>query len=240
MPTTRLAVALLFASLATAVCRADEPVDYLNEVKPRLTQHCNGCHGPKMQKAKLRLDTAALARKGGANGPALVPGKADDSLLIQALKGANDVTQMPYKKPALSPGQIRLLAAWINQGAKAPADEVADDGTGRSHWAFKPPVRPTLPSVKTAAWVRNPIDRFILARLEKEGIQPSAEADKVTLICRLSLDLLGLPPSIQEIDAFVMDKRPDAYEHLVDRLFQSPHYGERWGRHWLDLARYAD
>src|SRR5437899_2105746 len=205
MPTARLAVALLVGSLATPVCCADEPVDYLSDVKPLLAQHCNGCHGAKMQKAKLRLDTAALARKGGASGPAIVAGKADESLLIQALKGTNDVTQMPYKKPPLPQGQVRLLTAWINQGAKAPADEVADDGTGRSHWAFKSPVRPALPAVKNAAWVRNPIDRFILARLEKEGIRPSAEADKLTLVRRLYLDLLGLPPSIAELDAFLAD-----------------------------------
>src|SRR5438552_12285983 len=135
---------------------------------------------------------------------------------------------------------VAVLAAWINQGAKVPANEVVGaSATQKKHWAFVAPVRSAPPQVRNTAWVRNPIDRFILARLEKEGIAPSPEADRVTLIRRLSLDLLGLPPSVDEVDAFVADQRPDAYERLVDRLLDSPHYGERWGRHWLDLARYA-
>jgi len=148
---------------------------------------------------------------------------------------------MPFQRTLLTPDQIALLKAWIDQGAEAPASEQPDDGNGPStHWAFLPPVRPSLPEVKDKHWVRNEIDRFILARLEKEGLRPSPEADRVTLIRRVSLDLLGLPPTLQEVDAFLADTRPDAYERLVDRLLKSPHYGERWGRHWLDLARYAD
>src|SRR5207248_1583053 len=131
--------------------------------------------------------------------------------------------------------------AWIDQGAKAPAEEtVAAALAASKHWAFRPPIRPPEPAVKNAGWVRNPIDRFILARLEKEGIAPSPEADRVTLVRRLSLDLLGLPPGPEETDEFVNDLRPDAYERLVDQLLASPHYGERWGRWWLDAARYAD
>ncbi|HMF15720.1 MAG TPA: PSD1 and planctomycete cytochrome C domain-containing protein [Gemmataceae bacterium] len=223
-----------------AVGRADPPVDYLREVKPILAQHCFSCHSAKIHKGKLRLDTAALMRKGGTSGPAIVPGKAGKSLLVHALNGTNDVTQMPYKKPALADKQIRVLAAWIDQGAKAPDNEIADDGTGRHHWAFQAPKRYPLPTVKDAAWVKNPIDYFILARLEREGIRPSPEAERSTLIRRLYLDLLGLPPTIEEVDAFLADRRPGAYERLVDRLLASPHYGERWGRHWLDLARYGD
>jgi mono/diheme cytochrome c family protein len=232
-------VVFLFFGFAAA-CRADPPVDYLREVKPILAQHCYSCHSAKIHKGKLRLDTAAFMRKGGRSGPVIVPGKASASLLIHALKGTNDVTQMPYKKPPLKEKQIRNLASWIDQGAKAPAKEIADDGTGRSHWAFQPPVRHKLPAVKDKDWVINPIDYFILARLEKEGIQPSPQAERTTLIRRLYLDLLGLPPTIAEVDAFLADRRPGAYERLVDRLLASPHYGERWGRHWLDLARYAD
>src|SRR5262249_7015223 len=128
------------------------------------------------------------------------------------------------------------------EGAPAPAGELPQKPTAgeANHWAFQPPQRPSVPAVRHTSWVRNPIDNFILARLEKEGLQPSPEADRVTLLRRLSLDLLGLPPSPEEVEAFVNDPRPDAYERLVDRLLQSPHYGERWGRHWLDLARYAD
>jgi hypothetical protein len=219
---------------------AQGTVDYVRDVKPIITQHCVSCHGAKMAKGKLRLDTAAFMRKGGNSGPAIVPGKAGQSSLIDALKGTNDFTAMPFKKPALAEKQVRLLEAWIDQGAKAPADEVADDGSGRNHWAFQPPQRPPLPATKDARWPRNPIDRFILARLEQEGIKPSPEADPVTLVRRVYLDLLGLPPSSEELETFLADRRGDAYERLVERLLASPHYGERWGRHWLDLARYAD
>jgi mono/diheme cytochrome c family protein len=214
--------------------------DYTTDVKPLLAKHCIECHGPKVQKAKLRLDTAEFLRKGGAGGTILVPGKSADSVLIQAVKGTDGVTLMPYKRPALKDEQIRLLAEWIDQGAKSPAGEKADDGSGRNHWAFQRPVRPELPALKDVSSVRNPIDRFILARLEKAKIRPAAEADRVTLMRRVYLDLLGLPPSLEEVEAYLADTRADAYERLVDKLLESPHHGERWARHWLDLARYAD
>jgi mono/diheme cytochrome c family protein len=220
-----------------AAARADQPVDYLRDVKPILARHCTSCHGEKAKKGGLRLDTAASLRKGGSSGPGLVPGKSAQSLLIHAVKGTDGMTPMPYKAPALSGAQIRTLAAWIDQGAKAPAHEKAG---AAGHWAFQPPVRPAFPAVKDARRVHNPIDRFVLAQLEERGLRPSPEADRATLIRRLSLDLLGLPPSPHEVAAFLADRAPDAYERLVERLLASPHYGERWGRHWLDLARYAD
>src|SRR5262249_7530599 len=137
--------------------------------------------------------------------------------------------------------EVGLIRAWVEQGADWPKDAGTGTGTPKSkHWAFQPPKRHAPPKTAQADWMRNPIDAFILARLEKEKIQPSPEADRVTLVRRLSLDLLGLPPAPAEVDAFVKDKRPEAYERLVERLLASPHYGERWGRHWLDLARYAD
>jgi mono/diheme cytochrome c family protein len=219
---------------------ADLP-DYLRDIKPILAKNCYSCHGPEKQRSGLRLDTAAAAVKGGDSGPAIVPGNSKDSRLIKALTGADDVVQMPPKGEKLTAEQVALLKKWIDAGAKAPAGEVAETVNPKMrHWAFQPPVRPAEPAVKNAAWVRNPIDRFILARLEKEGIAPSPEADRATLIRRLSLDLTGLPPTVKEVDDFLADTRPDAYERLVDRLLGSPHYGERWGRHWLDLARYAD
>jgi mono/diheme cytochrome c family protein len=217
----------------------DAPVDYSREINPILRQHCVICHGAKEAKSRLRLDTAALALKGGSSGPAVVPGKSKDSLLIDAVKGINGATRMPLKGMALNPKQIELLAAWIDQGAKHPADEKADVAPA-DHWAFKAPERPRVPVVNNKAWIRNGIDAFILARLEKKGIGPSPAADKVTLVRRVYLDLLGLPPTPQEVDRFLADLSPDAFERLVDRLLASPHYGERWARPWLDQARYAD
>jgi hypothetical protein len=224
---------LVLASTA----RADPKVDYARDVKPILSRHCYSCHGEKMKKGGLRLDTAAALLRGGSSGPGFVPGKPAASLLLQAVKGSDGMTRMPYKAPALTEQQIRTLAAWVDQGAKSPPGEKAG---AAGHWAFQPPARSLLPAVKDAKWVRNPIDQFILARLEGEGVRPSPEAPRATLVRRLYLDLLGLPPSPREVEDFLADTRPNAYELLVERLLANPHYGERWGRHWLDLARYAD
>jgi hypothetical protein len=218
---------------------AADAADYTRDVKPILAQRCVGCHGPQKQRGGLRLDAAATIRKGGNKGPAVVPGKSADSLLVKAVTAAEGVKSMPPKGPPLAADEIAVLTAWIDAGAAVPADEVVAPAASK-HWAFQPVARPEPPAVKNADWVRNPIDRFILARLEKEGITPSPEADRVTLIRRLCIDLTGLPPTPREVDGFVADDRPDAYEKVVDRLLASPHYGERWGRHWLDLARYAD
>jgi mono/diheme cytochrome c family protein len=233
-----LSLAALCLPLPAAA--AAEPVDYLRDVKPLLAKTCYACHGADKQRSGLRLDTAAAALEGGNSGPAVVPGKSGDSLLIKAVTAADGVSAMPPKEPRLTPQQVAILRAWIDAGAKAPAGELAEAPKATTHWSFRPPLRPAPPAVKDGAWVRNPIDRFVLARLDRDGIRPSPEADRVTLIRRLSLDLIGLPPTPQEVDAFVADARPDAYERLVDRLLASPHYGERWGRWWLDLARYAD
>jgi mono/diheme cytochrome c family protein len=232
-----LPVALLPLTLPL---HAAEPVDYVHEIKPILAKSCYGCHGPDKQRSGLRLDTAAFALRGGNAGPAMVPGKSQDSRLFKAVTGTDNVPLMPPKGPRLTATEVALLQAWIDQGAKGPKDEAAEKPARSKHWAFRAPVRPPEPAVQNAAWPRNAIDHFILARLEKEGIAPSPEADRVTLLRRVSLDLLGLPPSPREVEDFVNDLLPDAYERLVDRLLASPHYGERWGRHWLDLARYAD
>ncbi len=227
----------LLLAAAPAVAPSPGPVDYVRDVKPILAQNCVKCHGPDKRRNGLRLDTAAGARKGGESGPAVVPGDSTRSRIILAVTASDGVKPMPPTGPPLDAAQVAVLKAWIDAGAAAPADEVA---AGSAHWSFQPVVHPAEPAVKNEAWVRNPIDRFILARLEKEGVAPSPEADRPTLIRRLSLDLLGLPPSPREVDDFVADPSPDAYEKLVDRLLESPHYGERWGRRWLDLARYAD
>ena len=232
-------IAFLFGAVGPVY--SYQSVDYLRDVKPVFASNCYGCHGAKVQMAGLRLDTGAAILKGSMSGPVVVPGSSAESKLIRAVTGAEGAVRMPFKKPPLKEEEIARIKAWVDQGAKVSEAELADDGRAvQTHWAFLPPVRPALPEVHNPQWVRNEIDRFVLARLEKEGIAPSPEADRVTLIRRLSLDLLGLPPSIEEVDAFLADKRPDAYERLLDRVLQSPHYGERWGRHWLDLARYAD
>ena len=233
-------VLLATALLAVIAFRtpAAEPVDYLRQIKPVLAAHCYKCHGASQQKAGLRLDTAALALTGGRTGPALKPGDSSASLLVQAISGTHaELPRMPFKNPPLADSQIALVKNWIDQGAKSPASEAPETS---KHWAFNAPQRPAIPVVQQTAWPRTAIDHFVVARLEKEKIAPSPEADRVTLIRRLSLDLIGLPPSPAEVDAFVADRAPDAYPRLVERLLESPHYGERWGRWWLDVARYAD
>jgi mono/diheme cytochrome c family protein len=219
---------------------AQQKVDFAKDIEPILSSHCYTCHGPKKQESSLRLDNKADALKGGENGRDIIPGKSIESVLIQAVSGAREDLKMPKKGERLTAAQVGLLRAWIDQGADWPADAVANRKDPRDHWAFKAPVRPQIPAAKISARARNPIDNFIFARLEKEKLKPSPEADRTTLLRRLSLDLIGLPPTIAEVDAFLADKRPDAYERQVERLLASPHYGERWGRHWLDAARYAD
>ncbi len=230
------------ACLAIAsVALGDEPVDYARDVRPILEKNCYSCHGVTRQRAGLRLDSAAGAIRGGDSGPAIKAGDSAGSLLVLAVTGAEDVTKMPPKGPRLSEREIAVLRAWIDQGASAPREEVrAVERSSSDHWSFQPVVRGDPPAVENAAWARNPIDRFVLARLEKEGLSPSPEADRATLIRRLYLDLLGLPPSPEEAGEFLNDGGEGAYERLVDRLLSSAHFGERWGRHWLDVARYAD
>ncbi len=218
---------------------ADAPApDYLTEVKPLLAAHCVRCHGATKPRGDLRLDTAGELAKGGQSGRTVVPGDAGHSPLVAAVLGQGGAERMPYKKPPLSDEEIDVLRRWIDAGARAPAQEIPS--LPPVHWAFVPPIRPVPPVLKGAAGIRNPIDPFVLAPLERAGIRPSPEADRATLIRRVSLDLTGLPPTSAEVDAFFEDEQPQAYERLVERLLASPHYGERWGRLWLDAARYAD
>ena len=222
--------------------RSARPVDFLEDIQPVLSKNCYECHGPEKQKGGLRLDDKSSALKGGDSGPLLVAGKSADSLLIQAVLGSKpDRERMPKNRDPLTQAQTELLRVWVDQGANWPETAVAANKKDwHKHWAFHPPVRPGLPPVRSRHWVRDPVDSFVLARLEHEHLKPSREADKVTLLRRLSLDLIGLPPSIAEVDAFLADRSPEAYEKQVERLLASPHYGERWGRLWLDAARYAD
>lgn len=235
---------LAFACMAARAGAEDAP-DYNADIKPILVRSCFRCHGEEKQESGLRLDTTAGAREGGYSGAAVVPGKSAESLLIHAVNGTNDATRMPPdgEGDRLSAAEVILLGKWIDAGASIPADSEVVVTNGRrssEHWAFHAVVRPELPVVRSADWIRTPIDAFVLARLEQEKLAPAPEADRATLIRRVSLDLVGLPPSPEEVEAFLLDNRADAYERVVDRLLASPHYGERWGRHWLDLARYAD
>jgi hypothetical protein len=209
-----------------------------NRVQPILKASCLPCHNAGNRSSGLALDSREDVVKGGKRGPAAQPGSPDKSLLIEAVEQKGNL-KMPMGRDRLTPDQIDALRQWIED--KLPwATEAAKKPRNWDHWAFQPPKHATPPPVKDTAWVRNPIDSFILARLERENLKPSPEADRYTLLRRVSLDLTGLPPTLEEIRDFVGDTSPDAYQKVVDRLLASPHYGERWGRHWLDLARYAD
>jgi mono/diheme cytochrome c family protein len=229
------AVPLLLAGTASL---ASAQVDYVRDVKPILAKHCYRCHGASQQKGGLRADTVAFLKEGGDTGASLTPGDSRASILVQVLLGTHeDISQMPYKKPALADADVAAIRAWIDAGAAAPVNEVPDKAV---HWSFVAPVRPDVPAVARRDWSRTVVDRFILARLEKEKIAPAPEADRAALLRRVSLDLTGLPPTPAESAAFLADRAPDAYERAVDRLLASPHYGERWARLWLDVARYSD
>ena len=249
---TLVAVIVVVATMGFVVARAADPdpaqADFFEKkIRPLLADHCYECHGrkPDTLKGSLRLDTRAGLAKGGATGPALVAGKPEESLLYLAVQGkAQDLERMPPKKadkPPLSTAQIADLAAWIRAGAVDPrTDAPPAPGDPALHWAFRKPVPPPLPAVRDPAWPRRDLDRFVLARLEEKGLAPTPEADRRTLLRRATHDLTGLPPTPAEMDAFLADTAPDAYERAVDRLLNSPRYGECWGRHWLDVARYAD
>ncbi len=234
MRSTSLIISLAFVLLAPPAA-VGAGVDYAKEVKPLIATACVQCHGAAQAKGGLRLDTAAAALKGGENGAVIVAGKSDESLLVKLVQGPHgQLPQMPYQRSPLSVEQVALIKRWIDEGASAPADEVPSQWT---HWAFVAPRRPAVPGNVPD---QNRIDAFIRARLETEGIKPSPVASRETLIRRVSLDLTGLPPTLADVRAFVSNRDPKSYERLVDRLLASPHFGERWARHWLDLARYAD
>lgn len=233
-----LALAWSLTGLALGAAAGDDPVDYAGSIKPILARRCLGCHGPEKQKAGLRLDARKLALKGGDSGPAIVPGKAAESAVLERIVTSDASIRMPLQKPALPAAEIDLLRRWIDQGATWP--ETESGRRASSHWSFRPIANPELPTVQNASWPRDPIDRFVLAGLEPLGIAPAREADQPTLLRRLSLDLTGLLPTPEEVAAFLADPGPNAYEKAVDRLLASPAFGERWAGYWLDLARYAD
>ena len=238
--TLRILCALALVVVATQV-RSQQPakvVDFRSDIQPILAKNCVGCHQGGAAPADLRLDSAAALVKGSLSGKVIVPGNAQESLLVRRISNKTGVG-MPPTGP-LSDDQIALITTWVDQGAKIPEPLLTEQTAAPKHWSYVKPVRAALPAVKNMAWIHNPIDRFVLARLEKEGLSPSPEASKETLIRRVSLDLNGVLPTPAEVDSFVNDSRPDAYERLVDRLLASPRYGERWATPWLDYARYGD
>ncbi len=214
-------------------------VDFERDVQPLLAKHCAECHGTMKQESGFRVDRRDAAMLGGDSGVAINPGNSAQSKLIHYVAAIDPDKAMPPDGPRLSDEAVGVLRAWIDAGAKWP-DSHSGETTAHAHWAYKPLRLDPPPEVIRADWPANAIDRFVLAKLESLGVSPSRQADRYTLIRRLSLDLTGLLPSIAEVDAFVGDARPEAYEALVDCLLESPHFGERWGRHWLDMARYAD
>ena len=235
-----LGLLLLPAAMAAGDDAAN--VDYSTRIKPLLARYCAACHGAQKQQSGLRIDSGRGIMDGGDSGPAIVPRDATKSLLIQAVTGVEGVSKMPPEGPRLTADEIRLLQDWIAAGATFPQDEVAVAAARKAaeHWSFQAVKHPVPPSVAGAGFVRTPLDSFIVARQEFVKLSPSADADRATLIRRASFDLRGVPPSPDEIHEFLEDASPDAFERLVDRLLASPHFGERWGRDWLDVARYAD
>jgi hypothetical protein len=216
-----------------------ESVDYASQIKPILSSRCYACHSALRQQSGLRLDTAAMLIEGGDSGAAIEPGKSADSLVVQYISGDGGMRMPPEEDgAALTDAQVALIKQWIDEGAKAPDEQTPPDP--RDHWAYKPPVRSALPTVKNAASVRSPVDAFLAADHESRGLKPAPPADKATLLRRLYFDLVGLPPTTEELTAFLADESPDAYEKVADRLLASPQYGERWGRHWMDVWRYSD
>lgn len=233
---------VLFALLSFALtARLDAGVDYVKSVKPLLKERCYACHGALKQKARLRLDTVELMLQGGKSGAAFTRGKPEESLIIQRVTAPDMEERMPpeHEGEPFTPAQVALLQEWIVTGASSPADERAETDP-KEHWAFRQRMRPPVPAVANAKWVRNPIDAFLAKQHEDHGLTPQPEASRAVLLRRLYLDLIGLPPSLAEITVFENDSSPDWYERAVNYLLDDPRHGERWARHWMDIWRYSD
>jgi hypothetical protein len=241
---------LVTASMCLAQVPSEQAEFFEKKIRPVLAGNCYGCHNSKMKTPMggLQIDTRDGLLRGGDSGKAIIPGDPESSRLVQAISYTHDLKMPPSGK--LSGAQIEDLTAWVKMGAPDPriapaaAPPVAakryDFTEGRKFWAFQPVKKPALPSVKNQSWVQSPIDAFLLSKLEENGLTPAAPADKRVLLRRVTFDLIGLPPTLAEIDAFLKDTSPKSFEKVVDRLLASPHYGERWARHWLDLVRYAE
>ncbi|CAN5298816.1 hypothetical protein BH10PLA2_BH10PLA2_19180 [soil metagenome] len=240
-------VVLAMLAFSATIAKAGEPQlipddarFFETRVRPLLAERCFKCHGPTKQKGELRLDSAEAFKKAGGSGlPLVSPDKPDDSLLLRAVKHVEGVERMPPDRK-LADAEIATLEAWVRRGARYPATVKTAANPQETHWAFRPPGTPAVPAVKDTAWAISDLDRFVLAKLEAAGLKPASSIDRRALIRRATFDLTGLPPTPDEITAFLRDTSPEAFARVVDRLLASPAYGERWGRHWLDVARYAD
>lgn len=236
-----MALALLCLPVGEALAdsaREDAETFFELKIRPTLARTCFSCHGGKKTSSGLRVDSREALVKGGENGPAIVPGDPDKSLLVQAIQYAHEDIKMPPDKK-LPDGLVADFATWVKQGAAWPTAKSRQGFNAQPHWAFEP-VREVRPPADPSGWAETPIDRFIAARLREHGLRPVGVADRRALIRRLYFDLVGLPPTPSEVAAFLGDDSPEGLARLVDRLLASPHYGERWGRHWMDIVRYAD
>ena len=229
----------LFATSAPA-CGSDG-VDFQKDVLPLLQQRCFRCHEGREAKSGVRLDVRSQLLENAERGPLVIPGRSGDSRLYEVTSGADPALRMPPRgEQALKPAEVALLKRWIDAGLTWDADLLPEDTAVERHWAFQPVRRPAVPVVDGEPWSRTPLDRFITAKHRSRGLSPASEASRRVLIRRLSFDLLGLSPTWAEVQTFVADERPDAIERLIDRLLADPRYGEHWGRHWLDVARWAE
>ncbi|HEY1173878.1 MAG TPA: DUF1549 domain-containing protein [Verrucomicrobiae bacterium] len=237
-----LFLALLGTVLVSSPLVAAEKIDFVRDIQPIFQQSCLKCHGPETHKSNYRLDAKASALHGGDyHAPNIIPGKSSESPLVRFITGQDEKLVMPPKGERLNEKQIALVRAWIDQGAEWPESASVKLEDKLDWWSLKPLTKPAVPKVQGSKFkVQNPIDAFIVAKLQKKGLPQSPEADRRTLIRRLYFDLIGLPPKPEEIESFIADKDPQAYEKLVDRLLASPRYGERWARHWLDVVHYGD
>ena len=243
-----LASALRAAPPAAPTITAGDLAFFETKIRPLLIDRCYQCHSKEADKVRggLLLDSREALIHGGNTGSAVVPGKPNESLLIKAVRYADEDLQMPPKGEKLSDQQIADLTEWVRRGAPDPRTLVAKGsspaygGVGKNHWAFQPVKKPTLPTVQNLSWIKNPVDHFVLAKLEANGMTPNSPAEKTALIRRVYFDLIGLPPHPAEVQTFVRDTSHDAYTKLVDKLLATPQYGEHWGRYWLDIARYSD
>ncbi|HTL16207.1 MAG TPA: DUF1549 domain-containing protein, partial [Patescibacteria group bacterium] len=253
-PSKVLGTALLVGACAASLsihASGAEPASvqlqfFENRIRPILADNCYKCHSVQAEKIKggLLLDSREGWLKGGDSGAVIVPGDPEHSLLIKAIRYTDPDLQMPPKGKQLPDSAVADLVTWVKMGAPDPRAATVAQKTwlddSKTHWSWQPLKKPTVPEVKDASWAKTPVDNFILAKLEEKGLKPNPPADKRTLIRRATFDLIGLPPTKEEVEAFLKDDSTDAFAKVVDRLLASPHYGERWGRHWLDVARYSD